>query len=612
MKKTLSTLLSVLFCATTFAQVVPQGINYQAVARDATGVELANQALTVQLSVITGSSTGPVSWQETHAVTTNDFGVFTAVIGQGASTGSGSSATFEEVDWGSATHYMKVEINTGSGYVDMGTNELLSVPYALMAPDDGDWEIGAYGSLENVQKEWVRIIGNDTLGELMIAPNSTTANERSQLLLMEDYYGTYGMNLHYDGSDNKFKIFGNNGAAEVGPWLTIARDNGQIQMPAGAQQNYVFTTDSLGNASWTDPSFVGVFENDSGVTSNANGDYTTDDFVFGSSSLDYDGTNNVRMFLDKSNGAFRAGGSGFSFLGTIDEENWDEDSLGYCSFAVGNGNKATNSFGSSMGWGNTSSGLSSFSSGVLTKALGTGSSSFGLSTEASSFYSFVLGRNNIGGGDATSWVDTDPLFEIGIGSDASNKDNAMTVLKNGDIGVGSSSPTAKFHVNGDAGGGEAFRVQVAGSTKLSVSDQGGVAIGSFTSLQPANGLYVSGNVGIGTTNIATGYKVSVNGKVMCEELRVELSGSWPDYVFANNYDLISLSEVENYINQNKHLPGVPSAKEVKKGGIAMGEMTTVLMEKIEELTLYLIEANKNQIKANKRIEQLEKEIQKLK
>ena len=228
MKKTLLTLTSVLFCAITFAQSVPQGINYQAVARDATGAELANQALTVQLSVITGSSTGPVSWQETHAVTTNDFGVFTAVIGQGASTGSGSSATFDVVDWGSAAHYMKVEINTGSGYVDMGTNELLSVPYALMAAGDGDWEIGAYGSLENVQKEWVRIIGNDTLGELMIAPNLTTANHSSQLLLMEDYYGSYGMNLHYDGSDNKFKIFGTSLSGETGPHFVIERDDGNI------------------------------------------------------------------------------------------------------------------------------------------------------------------------------------------------------------------------------------------------------------------------------------------------------------------------------------------------------------------------------------------------
>ena len=137
MKKTLLILTSVLFCAITFAQSVPQGINYQAVARDANGNELTNQSLTVRLSVVSGSSTGTISWQETHAVTTNDYGLFTSVIGQGTSTGVGSSATFNSVGWGAASHYLKVEIDAGGGYFDMGTNELLSVPYALQAGNPG-------------------------------------------------------------------------------------------------------------------------------------------------------------------------------------------------------------------------------------------------------------------------------------------------------------------------------------------------------------------------------------------------------------------------------------------------------------------------------------------
>ena len=86
MKKILSTLLSVLFSAITFAQSVPQGINYQAVARDAYGDVLMNQALTIQFSVISDITTGIVSWQETHQDTTNDYGLFTAIIGQGTST----------------------------------------------------------------------------------------------------------------------------------------------------------------------------------------------------------------------------------------------------------------------------------------------------------------------------------------------------------------------------------------------------------------------------------------------------------------------------------------------------------------------------------------------
>jgi len=133
MKKQLLLLASVFFCAITFAQSVPQGINYQGVARDASGAELTNQTLTIQLSVISASATGPVSWQETHVVTTNDYGLFTAVIGQGVNTGGGSSATFDVVDWGSDSHYIKVEMNG----IDMGTTELMSVPYALQSGNPG-------------------------------------------------------------------------------------------------------------------------------------------------------------------------------------------------------------------------------------------------------------------------------------------------------------------------------------------------------------------------------------------------------------------------------------------------------------------------------------------
>jgi hypothetical protein len=127
MKKTRLTLLSILFCAITFAQSVPQGINYQAVSRDASGAVLMNQTLTIQFSVISDITTSAVSWQETHSVTTNDYGLFTAIIGQGTSTSVGSSTTFDLVDWGSTTHFLKVEMDG----VDMGTTQLMSAPYSL-------------------------------------------------------------------------------------------------------------------------------------------------------------------------------------------------------------------------------------------------------------------------------------------------------------------------------------------------------------------------------------------------------------------------------------------------------------------------------------------------
>jgi hypothetical protein len=128
-------LLLILLCLPMigFAQSVPQGINYQAVARDANGDVLMNQALTIQFSVISDITTSAISWQETHPVTTNDYGLFTAIIGQGTTTSVGSSLTFDSISWGASHHFLKVEIDYGGGLLDMGTTAFMSVPYSMNA-----------------------------------------------------------------------------------------------------------------------------------------------------------------------------------------------------------------------------------------------------------------------------------------------------------------------------------------------------------------------------------------------------------------------------------------------------------------------------------------------
>lgn len=98
----------------------------------------------------------------------------------------------------------------------------------------------------------------------------------------------------------------------------------------------------------------------------------------------------------------------------------------------------------------------------------------------------------------------------------------------------------------------------------------------------------NGNVGIGTVNPT--YKLSVNGNVRSKEVVVE--SGWADYVFDERYNLRSLGEVEAFIKANKHLPNIPSAKEIEKNGLSLGETQKKMMEKIEELTLYVIELKK--------------------
>jgi hypothetical protein len=114
----------------------------------------------------------------------------------------------------------------------------------------------------------------------------------------------------------------------------------------------------------------------------------------------------------------------------------------------------------------------------------------------------------------------------------------------------------------------------------------------------------NGNIGIGTTNPGI-YKLAVNGTIAAKEVIVDVS-IFADFVFEENYKLMSLSEVEKYIKKNKHLPNIPSEKEVKAKGLGLGEMQAKLLQKIEELTLYVIDLKKENETLKKRVELLEK------
>jgi len=141
----LKRLLLLLFCIPFFALAqVPQGVGYQGVATDANGIELVNQSISIRASVLSGSATGTIEWEETHATSTDTFGLFTLTIGQGTNTTNGLQTSFADISWGTNTHFLKIEMDVtgGSTYSFMGTNQMMSVPYALYAESAGDniWE----------------------------------------------------------------------------------------------------------------------------------------------------------------------------------------------------------------------------------------------------------------------------------------------------------------------------------------------------------------------------------------------------------------------------------------------------------------------------------------
>ena len=113
-------------------------------------------------------------------------------------------------------------------------------------------------------------------------------------------------------------------------------------------------------------------------------------------------------------------------------------------------------------------------------------------------------------------------------------------------------------------------------------------------------------MGIGTSYIPPGFQLAVNGNVIATSVTVKLKDNWPDYVFASTYRLQSLPALKIYLAQNHHLPEVPSAGDVANDGANLGEINRLLLKKVEELTLYLIEKDDEIKRQDNRIIRLEK------
>ncbi|MBK1442738.1 hypothetical protein JHJ32_22250 [Parapedobacter sp. ISTM3] len=154
---------------------------------------------------------------------------------------------------------------------------------------------------------------------------------------------------------------------------------------------------------------------------------------------------------------------------------------------------------------------------------------------------------------------------------------------------------------------------VSGIQELSISDYNSTGKTEITSQIPINKIFITsqeGNIGLGADPDGD-YRLSVNGKVRAKEVKVEVA-NWPDYVFKTDYPLMPLAELEAYIKTNGHLPGIPAAEEVEAVGVGLAEMNHKLLEKVEELTLHLIERQKAEQALKQQYEGLRADHERLK
>jgi hypothetical protein len=234
------------------------------------------------------------------------------------------------------------------------------------------------------------------------------------------------------------------------------------------------------------------------------------------------------------------------------------------------------------------------------------------------------------GGSADLWISGNGGIRMFTNG---NPNPLVNILSNGNVGIGTTTPNAKLDVNGNIRAvGEVTssrnNVDIGGALIVENPAKTGAGQASSWNIYNMGGIYGNslqfwaydnvgcvsgglcaprlvimdnGNVGIGTSNPQ--YMLDVKGKIRGTEIRVEPHGAFPDFVFKENYNLRSLKDIQSFINENGHLPEIPTAGEVEENGINIAEMQAKLLQKIEELTLYIIQQGE-------KIEELENKLNK--
>lgn len=405
------------------AQGVPQGINYQGVARDAIGNILGNQSVSIRLGIYGPTVSGTLKWQEVHHVTTNSLGLFYLVIGQGTTSGGGSLPSFSSIDWGSSDHFVKIEmdITGGSSYVAVDTIQLWSVPYAmysgtsngllqalrlnqlldvdtlgvvpgyvlkyngsvwLPAPDlDSDTALYAFSSDHAIHADTATYAYNslnpvdsvmystysDSAGYSNGATTSVTAGH-------SNYCDTAYYALNTGSTYSYWNISGNSGISATTNFIGTVNSSDLVFKTNNQERMRILASNGrLGIGTATPLAALHVVGSD-GLLAEG---------TFGSGTIPTTGAGTRMMWYPKK-AAFRAG--------TVTGTQWDDANIGIYSFAANNNNTASGAYSTAFGNTSLAGGQYSFAACQGAFATGIASVSMGNASNAAGAYSVALGR----------------------------------------------------------------------------------------------------------------------------------------------------------------------------------------------------------------------------
>lgn len=393
----------------------PEAIHYQAVARDGNGQLLSNQSLAVRLSVKANGPAGTTVYQETHSANTNDFGLFTLLIGQG----NPSTGTFTSITWGTSSYFLKVELDAGNGFVDLGTTQFVAVPYALYAKEAG-----------NGGSTYQAGTGLDLNGQTFSAQTQNALWNANALhgRPITTTSPMVGEILKWDGSQ----------------WSPGADDT-TVAIWSRQDTNIFFQGGRVG-IGLTNP-----------VTSfHVAGDQTV---LFGSS----DRGAGHKWIYNPTQNAVRSGE-----LTPGKKDTWDPDSLAFGSFGHGTNVIARGPGAVAFGSNSLAAGDYAFAAGIDSRATGNFSAAFGATAYAEGFNSFASGFQVYAPGNqsiAIGHLDTasgDNSVALGMAS-AATGDGAIAMGKNAKAYGGSAlalGTNVKAQSGGIAMGDDAFATNI--------------------------------------------------------------------------------------------------------------------------------------------------------